>query len=249
MQYLRVKFRPVGLFSLKRSDATSMAARSNLVPTPYGIKMAVLRVWLEQEGLGYRDDLEAGVRPIFNQIRDLKIVLLPPKQIMVNRNGYKLRYYDQTTDKANKQGEILPLLGGFVFREWIHYAGDLTICFEGELVAFLEPLLMQVNYFGKRGCFFQYLPDQTQHLTTPPLWFEAVTEDMLVQPMDDLGAQATFAKINPFSGQRSQLGRDRIIPNQFLPLRLAASSAQYDLYHCTLDDSTPSTPKRHDLRS
>lgn len=48
-KWLTVHYQPVSLFSLKRSDATSMAAKSNLVPTPYSILLfnkaiAILRL-------------------------------------------------------------------------------------------------------------------------------------------------------------------------------------------------------------
>lgn len=230
MEYLTVMYQPVSLFSLKRSDATNMAARSNLVPTPYAIKMALLRLWLEAEGRQYRQDLERGIQPVFNQIRDLQIGILPPEQIVVNRNGYKLRYRDQETNKAEKNRQTLALHGGFVFREWLQYQGNLVICCGGQGAGVWEAQFRQVNYFGKRGCFFQYLPDCTALTPEPPPWLNATATDLMAQPMDDLGPKTTFGKINPFSKQSAKLGVDRLIPNQPLPLRLAATSAHYDLY-------------------
>jgi hypothetical protein len=48
--------------------------------------------------------------------------------------------------------------------------------------------------------------------------------------MDDLGDKSTFSKINPFSTDKAQLDKDRVIKPGFLPLELAATSARYDLY-------------------
>src|SRR5512147_1354179 len=99
VKWLTVSYQPVSLFSLKRSDATSMAARSNLVPTPYAIKMALLRVMLEEQGRHHSEDFDRWIQSEFAWIRDLQIFVLPPEKLIVNRNGYKLRYYDQTADK------------------------------------------------------------------------------------------------------------------------------------------------------
>jgi len=118
--WLTVSYQPVSLFSLKRYDATSMAARSNLVPTPYAIKMALLKVLIEGEGKNHFSSFEAWIQREFFWIRDLQIYIQPPERIVVNRNGYKLRYYDQTADKADKSRPTVPMQDGFVFREWVY---------------------------------------------------------------------------------------------------------------------------------
>jgi hypothetical protein len=84
--WLTVHYQPVSLFSLKRSDATSMAARSNLVPTPYAIKMALLKVLLENQGYEHQADFEAWIKQQFTWIRDLQIYISPPKRLVVNRS-------------------------------------------------------------------------------------------------------------------------------------------------------------------
>lgn len=228
--WLTVSYQPVSLFSLKRSDATSMAARSNLVPTPYSIKMALLKVLLESQGKLHKTNFDTWIKSEFNWIRDLQIYIQPPEQIVVNRNGYKLRYYDQTADKADKSRPTVPMQDGFVFREWVYLEGELKFCCGStDRVNDLEKLLAQINYFGKRGCFFQYLPDQSKQTPEPQFQLSSTT-GFTVQPMDDLGEKTTFSKINPFSHQKAQLGKDRVIKLGFLPLQLIATSARYDLY-------------------
>ncbi|OCR00155.1 hypothetical protein BCD67_20995 [Oscillatoriales cyanobacterium USR001] len=229
-QWLTVSYQPVSLFSLKRSDATSMAARSNLVPTPYAIKMALLKVLLEAEGLTHSTNFDDWIKCEFAWIRDLQIFLQPPQRLVVNRNGYKLRYYDQTADKADKNKPTLAIQDGFVFREWVYLEGNLQICCgPTSQLNELEKLLSQINYFGKRGCFFQYLPEATER-TPNPQFQPSLSQSFTVQPMDDLGANTTFNKINPFSTTKAQLDKDRMIQPGFLPLELTASSARYDLY-------------------
>jgi hypothetical protein len=220
----------VSLFTLKRSDATSMAARSNLVPTPYAIKMALLKALLESQGKHHQDDFEIWIKKEFSWIRDLQIYLLPPEQLVVNRNGYKLRYYDQTADKADKNRSTVPMQDGFVFREWIHLQGELKICAgECDNLTQLTQLFAQINYFGKKGCFFQFLPNAIQ-LTDTPTFTPDPTASFTVQPMDDLGKKTTFNRINPFSNDKAQIDKDRIIEPGFLPLRLRSTSARYDFY-------------------
>lgn len=235
-RWLTVSYQPVSLFSLKRSDATSMAARSNLVPTPYAIKMALLKVLLECQGKQHQANFDPWIKSQFAWIRDLQIYVLPPERLVVNRNGYKLRYWNQQADKDyrkahNKEAPpISPMQDGFVFREWVHLEGNLQICCgPTERLTDLEQLFAQINYFGKRGCFFQYQPDATQQASEPQ--FQSIPKTgFTVQPMDDLGEKTTFNRINPFSREKAQLDKDRVIKPGFLPLELTATSARYDLY-------------------
>jgi hypothetical protein len=233
-QWLVVGYQPVSLFSLKRSDATNMAAATNLVPTPYAIKMALLRILIEHQGRQHRENFDNWIEREFNWIRNLDIFIQPCDRVVVNRNGYKIRYYDQTTDKADKKAnrnrKTLPLHDGFIFREWVYLEGVMKICCgPTECSDELEQLLANINYFGKRGCLFQYLPDQTKILDEPQFQ-QFVSQDFIVQPWDDLGEKATFEKINPYSTKGSRPNKDRCITSAFLPLRLLTSSTHYDLY-------------------
>ena len=241
-KWLTVHYQPVSLFSLKRSDATSMAAKSNLVPTPYSIQMALLKMLIESQGDKHREDFEDWIESEFQWIRDLTIYIQPSEQLIVNRNGYKLRYYDQSADKAyksaNKQSPpIMPMQGGFVFREWVYMQGNLSICCgETDRLRELNKLFSLINYFGKKGCFFQYLPDKTQK-TEQPQYQTDYTNSFTVQPMDELGDKSTFNRINPYSSEKATLKRDRIIKSGFLPLKLTATSARYDLYTRTTNEN------------
>lgn len=229
-QWLTVTYQPVSLFSLKRSDATSMAGRSNLVPTPYAIKMALLKVLLESQGRQHQGDFTQWINREFTWIRDLIIYIWPPEKLLVNRNGYKLRYYDQTADKADKTRPTIPMQGGFVFREWVYMQGNLQICCSADHnLGELQELFAQINYFGKRGCFFQYLPEY-QQVTLEPTFETNPATGFTVQPMDDLGEKTTFNRINPFSQDKAQLDKDRVIKPGFLPLQLMATSTRYDMY-------------------
>lgn len=244
-QWLTVCYQPVSLFSLKRSDATSMAARTNLVPTPYSIKMALLKVLLESEGNQHTSDFNEWIEGEFNWIRGLQIFLQPPEKLVVNRNGYKLRYWDQQADKDYRKENqkeapsIMPMQDGFVFREWVYFEGQLTICCgPTSRIEALEKLFSQINYFGKRGCFFQYLPlPDEEKYTTEASFHPELMNGFTVQPMDDLGDKTTFDRISPFSDETAKLGKDRVITLGMLPLKLMSTSARYDLYQrCNYGD-------------
>ena len=64
--------------------------------------MALLKVLLESQGRHHPNDFEQWIKTEFTWIRDLIIYICPPERLVVNRNGYKLRYYDQSADKADK---------------------------------------------------------------------------------------------------------------------------------------------------
>ncbi len=237
-QWLTVRYQPVSLFSLKRSDATSMAARTNLVPTPYSIKMALLKTLLESQGYQHSQDFDEWIKEEFNCIKALQVLIQPPERLIVNRNGYKLRYYNQQADKDYRKENdkeppsIMPMQDGFVFREWVYCEGDLTICCgPTSRVRELEKLFSQINYFGKRGCFFQYLPlSEEETYTTEPSLQSDLMNGFTVQPMDDLGEKTTFERISPFSDETAKLGKDRIITLGMLPLKMISTSARYDFY-------------------
>ena len=253
-KWLTVHYQPVSLFSLKRSDATSMAAKSNLVPTPYSIQMALLKVLIESQGSQHKEGFEEWIETEFEWIRKLEIYIRPPEKLVVNRNGYKLRYMNSTSRSLFKKKhgrepsseDIVPLPDGFVFREWVYMEGNLSICCgETERLDELNKLFSLINYFGKKGCFFQYLPYKSDRdfvekgCSTEPK-FQIKPEQLIdsnsndrsftVQPMDKLGAKSTFNRINPYSEEKANLKRDRIIKPGFLPLKLTATSARYDLY-------------------
>lgn len=238
-KWLTVTYQPVSLFSLKRSDATSMAARSNLVPTPCAIKMTLLKVLLEMEGIKHPDNFDSWIQRQFQWIRDLIIYIQPPERIIVNRNGYKLRYWNQQADKDYRKANdkqpppVMPMQDGYVFREWLYLEGNLRICCgETDKLEELKTLFSQINTFGKRGCFFQYLPEQTED--TPDAQFQPKQQDScILQPMDDFGNKATFSQINPFSEDKAKLGRDRTIQSATLPLKLESTGAKYDYYRRT----------------
>lgn len=229
--WLIVSYAPGALFALKRSNATTMAAKTNLLPTPYAIKMALLKVLIQSQGAEQRSDFDRWIEAQFQWIRPLKIHISPPSRLVVNRNSYKKRYYDQNED--NPKRKTMALQSGFTFGESVYLDGRLQICCgPTNKLDELERLFGQINYFGKRGSFFQYMPDENYVATEIPEEFQ-LPMNCVVQPWDDIPDGATFAGINPFSAVRSRADKDRVIKLGFLPLKLTASSTRYDFFERT----------------
>lgn len=80
----------------------------------------------------------------------------------------------------------------------------MSLAFQGMPAAELTPLLLQVNYLGKRGGF--------------------------VQMLDDCGPKMTFAHADIYSGKGIKLGQERILHHVILPYRLVRSSKGYSYY-------------------
>jgi len=126
--------------------------------------------------------------------------------------------------------KLLAPLFSFVFREWIYLEGDFEIhCGANSRSPESPKLFAIINYFGKRGCFFQYLPARTQ-ITAEPLWQPNLSVSFTVGAIGDLGKNTFFGKINPFSSERATLDKYRTIVTGFMSLKLTATSARYDFY-------------------
>lgn len=137
------------------------------------------------------------------------------------------------------------------FREYVHLNGEMVLAFGGETES-LEAVaswLPHVNYFGKRGGFFQLL-ELPQRVTTPegevPPGFVLLAGPNLmagepfksfplglIQRLDEWGEPLTFDKANIYRREtkdRISLGQERKRMDVILPYRLAHSSRGYTLY-------------------
>lgn len=226
------KYRPTGLFSLKSSATTSSGAKTLLVPTMYAVKMALVDAAFRSGEDGER---------VFEEIKGLEIRFKPPEHAAVTHGFIKIQREREVKDKKNLQAIELkakqPFYPTVAYREFCSFTGDLTVAVKvEERSSLLENLFPIVGYFGKRGSFFQFtdmeysdrLPGNfTFSLSKPPSEFRL---DVIVQPLDDLGAKATFDAINTYSTGKAKLGRDRIIVQTAIPYKLASSSRGYSLY-------------------
>lgn len=234
--WLVAYYRPVGLFSLKVGLATSTGAKTLFLPTPFAIRTAILDAAIRTQGV-------AAAPEVFLMLKSLSIAALPPEQVVVT-NLFTKVLKRQRTDAQRDEA----MQSTIAFREYAYLMGTLGLAFQGGEIALtqLEVLLPHVNYFGKRGSFFQMLtpPEQIQELPEGFVILRGVSTDEsekyrqlessfplgIIQVMDDWGPDLTFEKVNSHSDAKVRLGRDRIREVVILPYRLVRSSRSFSHY-------------------
>jgi hypothetical protein len=208
--WLLADFEPVAAFGLRPSNTTSSGGKSLICPTPYAIKMALLDRMIRTLGLDY------GLSR-FEDVRNLHIIARVPLAVAVNR----------TFQKVLRPGGN-PWISTIVQREFCIFAGPLTLAFEihaNEFAAELPGILSAVNYFGRRGGFFQLanvpvatldepavqegFADLSRPATAPGLGF--------LQRMDDMRPDAIFDDVsvmnpNPRSSDGGRVSYTVIFP-------------------------------------
>lgn len=225
------KYEAVTLFSLKLSAATASGGKTLLTPTPYAVKMALLDAACRTAGVSQAEAW-------WPLIRELQVALLPAPYAVVTNLFQKVL---KPRRSAAKPGD--PDTGPFQktigYREYVQLHGlwQLALGWETEQgYPWLESLLLNLSYLGKRGGFVQLqaaprreadLPPGFVDLTTTP---ESFALEGTLQVLDDCTPKLTFAKANIYSGERIRPGRERITRNIILPYRRMRSSKSFTLY-------------------
>lgn len=219
------EYSPVALFSLRASTATSSGGRSNLCPTMYAFKMALIAAAFEAGEDG---------RQVFDLVRDMAIRFRPSRWAVVN--GCFVRIQREPHDPGPA-----PFQPTVAYREYVYFSGPFKVALDvsdrepGETSA-LTRLLAQVSYIGKRGGFVQFLGStEATELDSSFSYVlgdqrTSLSSDLIVQFLDDFGPGVTFEAIDTYSDRSARLGRDRVFVSVALPYRLRASSRTYMLY-------------------
>lgn len=234
--WLIAQYRPVGLFSLKVGLATSTGAKTLFLPTPFAIRTALLDAAIRTRGRTIGPEA-------FEVLKMLTIAARPPQKVVVT-NLFTKVLKPQRGD-ARREGAMQRTIA---FREYAYLVGELELAFGGDEATLdqLKTLLPQINYFGKRGSFFQLLapPERVQELPAGFVVLRGVAVNGnevagqpaktfplgTIQVMDDWGPHLTFEKVNIYSDERIRLGRDRIRESVILPYRLVRSSRSFSYY-------------------
>ncbi len=245
-------FHQVSMFSLKTSDATSTGGHSLLVPTPFSIKMALLDVALRKYGVSAGSEL-------FPLLRDLTIAMSPPQQVVVNNCFVRIHKPRRPKGgQGDEQSAIEeereiddegqgPYIRSVAFREYVQYSGPLGLAAQVETqqtAEHLSSLLLELNYLGKRGSFFQidgpplirdHLPISQGYLQLgeEEAMSRAVSPGYTLQVLDDWSPKMTFDKANIYSDAPIAVGKDRILRPVLLPYRVIRSSQGFTLYQRT----------------
>jgi len=227
-------FKPTSLFSLKSSNATNSGAKSLFLPSPYAIKMAILNqaitVGGELEKLSSKKSQE------FGYIRDTKITYFLPENSCFCVNNSFIKILKQKDDKRSKKQREEGVLfePGFIqtvaFREYIHISEDIEIIFDvesKEAEEFLKKYLFRINYFGKKGCFFQFVRyEENPSISNVSEFDSEEFKPGIIEEYDDFDSKSNFENVDNFSSKTTK--REKLILT--LPLEIIGSSKSFSCY-------------------
>lgn len=215
------KYLPTTLFSLKDSNATNSGAKSLFLPSPYAIKMAILN-----QAITIGNDLqqlEQKKSLYFSFIRDVKISFFieHDSSFAVNKTFIKILKPSRSSDGFAQT---------VAFREYIFISKPLEIIFETQIPEqkeYLQKYLHKINYFGKKGCFVQFVDysDNPSEANVKPFDIENISYGVL-QEYDDFGENVTFEKINNYSSLKTSRRKEIMV----LPLQNISSSKGFSIY-------------------
>lgn len=217
-------------FSLKSSLATSSGGKTNILPTMFSVKMALINASF-QIGLDGEE--------VFEWVKPLKIYFKPPKTATVQNAFVKI--LKESRKEVLKENPNQVFTSSIALREYVIFDGLLSIAIDqsslsGSQKNILKTLMVQINQLGKRGCFVQFHEQNecdslnqgyTFYLDDPEI---KLSEALLVQHLDDMGIEAKFAAINNFDKTNARIGRDRLLIPVGIPYRLIKSSRAFTLY-------------------
>lgn len=208
-------YKPTTLFSLRDSNSTSSGAKSLFLPSPYAIKMAFLS---QAISLGGEDFYENENH--FAIIRDAKISYHICGGFCVNNCFVKIQ----------KQRDKDPFKPTVSFREYVYIDDYIEIIFDvksKESVTFLKQYLHLINYFGKRGCFFQFINYKNDPSEQNVNYFDVDKLSFgLLQEYDDFDKKLNFDDVNSYSSARTKRNKNILV----LPLQQKSSSKSYTSY-------------------
>ena len=177
-----VIYQPTNLFSLKESNSTNSGAKSLLIPSPYSIKLALFNQAITIDG---KDIFEKKKSKEFSFIKDATIEYRVSGSFCVN-NCF-------VTIQSLRDGRYR---GKPSFREYIYLSDNIEIIFDvinEEAKQYLQKYLHRINYFGKRGCFFQFVGYRDKPSESNVKEFDASDfSPGVLQEFDDISSKADF---------------------------------------------------------
>lgn len=205
-------YKPTTLFSIRDSNSTNSGAKSLFLPSPYAIKMAFLSQAISLGGENFYEN-----KKHFEIIRDAKISYHINGNFCVNNFFVKIQ----------KQRDNDPFKPTVSFREYIFIDDSIEIIFEvkdDEDAVFLKRYLHLINYFGKRGCFFQFVNynDDTSEPNVNVFNIENLSFGIL-QEYDDFDKTLNFDNVNSYSDSKTKRSKNILV----LPLVSKSSSKSY----------------------
>jgi hypothetical protein len=215
-----VVYQPTNLFSLKESNSTNSGAKSLLIPSPYSIKMALFNQAITIDG---KEVFEEKKSKEFAFIKDAKIEYRVLGSFCVNNCFVTIQSY------RNERKEFI---GKPSFREYIYLSDNIEIIFDvktEEAKQYLQKYLHRINYFGKRGCFFQFVGyrDNPGEPNVKEFDVSDFTPGIL-QEYDDVSSKALFKNVDNFDSASAQREKRILV----IPVRNINSSKSYTHFKC-----------------
>jgi hypothetical protein len=213
-----VIYKPTNLFSLKESNSTNSGAKSLLIPSPYSIKMALFNQAITIDG---KDTFAEGKSKEFVFIKDCKIEYRVSGSFCVNNCFVTIQSLRDGTFRGKPS-----------FREYIYLSDNIEIIFDvksEEAKQYLQKYLYRINYFGKRGCFFQFV----EYRDNPgePNVKEFDVSDFspgILQEFDDVSPKADFKNMDNFDSAPAKRNKKILV----IPVRNMNSSKSYTHFRC-----------------
>lgn len=211
-----VIYQPTNLFSLKDSNSTNSGAKSLLIPSPYSIKMALFNQAISIHG---KENFEEKKSKEFDFIKNALIEYRVAGSFCVN-NCF-------VTIQSLRDGKYR---GKPSFREYIFLSDRIEIIFKvknEEAKQYLKKYLHRINYFGKRGCFFQFV-DYPEKPGEPNVKeFDASNFSYgILQEFDDISPKANFDNVDNFDSASAKRDKKILV----IPVRNLNSSKSYTHY-------------------
>lgn len=245
--WLMCPYKSCSLFSLKLGTATSSGAKTLLLPTPYAVRTALLDATIRMTGI-------TEGRRAFDVIKNLDIAYRAPEFIVITNLFAKVQKPPRSKSAKSKSEDIDEEEDGkswtrtVAFREYAYVYGEMGIAFSGNEpeLDYIKAAILQINYFGKRGSFFQLLeipkiaenlPGAYFHAKSNQIWVPSSNEKIpvsfplgIIQVLDDWGPELTFDKLNNYNDEKVLLHKDRLRWNVVFPYRLSRSSKSFTFY-------------------
>ena len=213
-----VIYQPTNLFSLKESNSTNSGAKSLLLPSPYSIKMALFNQTITIDG---KEVFEDNTSKEFAFIKDAKVSYHVSGSFCINNCFVTIQSLRDSSYRGKPS-----------FREYIYLSDNIEIIFEvkgEEAKQYLQKYLHRINYFGKRGCFFQFVGYRNN--PSEPNVKEFDVSDFspgILQEYDDISPKAQFKNVDNFDSANAQ--RDKRI--LVIPVHNLNSSKSYTHFRC-----------------
>ena len=211
-------FQPTALFSLKDSNSTNSGAKTLFLPSPYAVKMAIINQAITMAGVDFSKDGKKN--KAFGRVRDVEIEYFIKGNYCINNCFLKI-----LKPSRSSPGEVQKTVS---FREYVHINEAIEFVFtvkDKEAIHFLKKFIHKINYFGKRGCFFQFTAykDTPQQANVTSFAGNYLNPGIL-QEYDDFGEKFSFDDVNSYGGKGSAKREKKI---RILPFERVSSSKSF----------------------